>query len=48
MVDAGLPVRIPDPHYRRRAHIALDDTTADAMKRYFEAIGITAEELLAV
>jgi len=48
MVDAGLLVRIPDPHDRRRAHIALDDTTADAMARYFEAIGITAEELLAV
>ena len=48
MVDAGLLVRIPDPHDRRRAHIALDDTTADAMARYFEAIGIMAEELLAV
>lgn len=48
MVDAGLLVRIPDPHDLRRAHIALDDTTADAMAHYFEAIGITAQELLAV
>ena len=40
MVDADLLVRIPDPHDRRRAHIALADTTADAMARYFAAIGL--------
>ena len=40
MVDADLLVRIPDPHDRRRAHIALADATADAMARYFAAIGI--------
>ncbi|MGE5953090.1 MAG: MarR family transcriptional regulator [Qipengyuania vulgaris] len=40
MVDADLLVRIPDPHDRRRAHIALADATADAIARYFAAIGI--------
>ena len=43
MVDADLLVRIPDPHDRRRAHIALADSTADAMARYFVAIGIGQE-----
>ena len=48
MVDAGLLVRIPDPHDRRRAHIALSDTTADAMASYFGAIGLAeASELAA-
>lgn len=46
MVDAGLLVRIPDPHDRRRAHIALADKTADTMARYFAAVGIgTSGEL---
>ena len=41
MVDSGLLMRIPDPHDRRRAHIALSDATADAMANYFCAIGLT-------
>ncbi|MBX7541136.1 MarR family winged helix-turn-helix transcriptional regulator [Qipengyuania sp. GH29] len=48
MVDADLLVRIPDPHDRRRAHIALADATADLMARYFEAIGIGENSELAV
>lgn len=40
MVEADLLVRIPDPHDRRRAHIALADSTADLMARYFAAIGV--------
>ena len=49
MVDAGLLMRIPDPHDRRRAHIALSDATSDAMAQYFAAIGVVAgRELVAV
>ena len=48
MVDADLLVRIPDPHDRRRAHIALADPTADAMARYFAAIGVDRGELAVV
>ncbi|EDL48861.1 MarR family transcriptional regulator [Erythrobacter sp. SD-21] len=40
MVDAELLIRIPDPHDRRRAHIALSDETADRMARYFAAVNI--------
>ena len=40
MVDSGLLVRIPDPADRRRAHIALADSTADMMARYFAAIDL--------
>ncbi|MBY6218413.1 MarR family transcriptional regulator [Qipengyuania aquimaris] len=47
MVDADLLVRIPDPHDRRRAHIALADSTADAMARYFAAIGAPNAEPVA-
>ena len=43
MVDADLLVRIPDPHDRRRAHIALADPTSDAMARYFADIGLSEE-----
>ena len=43
MVDAGLLDRIPDPHDRRRAHIALSDRAADAMARYFAAIGMHSD-----
>lgn len=39
MVDSGLLVRVSDPHDRRRAYIALADTTADAMALYFREIG---------
>ena len=38
MVDAGLLLRIPDRTDRRRAHIALSDSAADAMARYFAAL----------
>ena len=48
MVDAGLLVRIPDPHDRRRAHIALEDNTADAMARYFAAVSIGKSNVLEV
>ncbi|UOR15494.1 MarR family transcriptional regulator [Qipengyuania aquimaris] len=47
MVSADLLVRIPDPHDRRRAHIALADSTADAMARYFAAIGAPNAEPVA-
>lgn len=40
MVEAGLLMRIPDPHDKRRAHIALSDTAADSMAMYFSAIGL--------
>ncbi|MBX7526162.1 MarR family winged helix-turn-helix transcriptional regulator [Qipengyuania vesicularis] len=43
MVEANLLVRIPDPHDRRRAHIALADATADLMARYFQAIGVVEQ-----
>ena len=48
MVEADLLLRIPDPHDRRRAHIALADRTADSMARYFAAIGfVTSGEAVA-
>ncbi len=40
MVDSGLLLRRSDPSDRRRAHIALADSTADAMARYFAAVGV--------
>lgn len=40
MVEGGLLVRVADPHDRRRAYIALADTTADAMALYFAEIGV--------
>jgi len=43
MVDSGLLLRVPDPADRRRAHIALADSTADAMARYFLEIGVRGE-----
>lgn len=48
MVDSDLLLRIPDPHDRRRAHIALADSTADAMARYFAAIGLRETDELAI
>ena len=47
MVDMGLLVRIPDPSDRRRAHVALANETADAMARYFAAIGVGRDSALA-
>ncbi|WP_100260730.1 helix-turn-helix domain-containing protein [Qipengyuania seohaensis] len=44
MVESGLLLRIPDPADRRRAHIALADSTADAMARYFREAGIGARQ----
>lgn len=41
MVDADLLVRVSDPHDRRRVYIALADSTADALARYFAAVGAT-------
>ena len=46
MVEAGLLVRLSDPHDRRRAYIALADSTADAMARYCAEVG--AAELAVV
>ena len=43
MVDAGLLLRIADPADKRRVHIALADHTADAMARYFSAVGVRSE-----
>ena len=39
MVESGLLVRVQDDSDRRRAFIALSDGAADAMARYFDAIG---------
>ena len=47
MVDSGLLLRIPDPADRRRAHIALADSTADAMARYFREAGIGSSQQIA-
>ncbi|HAD18176.1 MAG TPA: MarR family transcriptional regulator, partial [Erythrobacter sp.] len=46
MVDADLLMRVSDPHDRRRAYIALADTTADAMASYLAEVG--AAELASV
>lgn len=48
MVDGDLLVRVSDPHDRRRAYIALADSTADAMARYFAEIGVGSEVLAAI
>lgn len=48
MVETDLLVRIPDPHDRRRAHIALSDNTADMMARYFSEIGLGAQQQVPV
>lgn len=45
MVESGLLLRIADPHDRRRAYIALSDSTADAMAHYFEAIRTAAGDM---
>ncbi len=46
MVEAGLFVRVEDESDRRRAFIALSDHAADAMARYFAALGREAPHLL--
>ncbi|QKG70085.1 helix-turn-helix domain-containing protein [Erythrobacter mangrovi] len=48
MVEAGLLVRVADPRDRRRAYIALADTTADAMALYFTEIGVERGTLVVV
>ena len=42
MVEAGILDRVQDESDRRRAFIALSDKAADAMARYFDAIGTGA------
>ena len=42
MVDAGILDRVQDDSDKRRAFIALSDKSADAMARYFDAIGTGA------
>ncbi|WP_095011535.1 MarR family transcriptional regulator [Tsuneonella mangrovi] len=46
MSEAGLLVRVEDESDRRRAFIALSDSTADAMARYFAEIGKGAKALI--
>jgi len=48
MVEGNLLVRVADPHDRRRAYIALADTTADAMARYFAEVGVEQGSLAVV
>ena len=45
MVEAGLLERVEDEADRRRAFIALSDSAADAMARYFAELGKSAEKL---
>lgn len=45
MVESGLLLRVADPHDRRRAYIALSDSTADAMAHYFETIRTTSGDM---
>lgn len=47
MVEAGLLVRVQDPEDRRRAFIALADSAAEAMARYFAEVSVGAELLAA-
>ncbi|UVI40514.1 winged helix DNA-binding protein [Qipengyuania spongiae] len=42
MVESGILVRVQDDSDKRRAFIALSDGAADAMARYFDAIGTAA------
>lgn len=46
MTDAGLLQRVEDPSDRRRAFIALTDSAADAMARYFAQVGTAAPQLV--
>lgn len=44
--DARLIQRQVDPADRRRSHITLTDSTADALARYFTAVGVTSRTQL--
>lgn len=46
MTHTGLLVRVEDEADRRRAFIALSDSTADAMARYFAEVGKAATQLV--
>lgn len=46
MVEAGLLKRVEDDQDRRRAFVALSDSTAHAMARYFEALGVHAHRAI--
>jgi hypothetical protein len=46
MIEAGLLERLEDDEDRRRAFIALSDKAADAMARYFAALGPEAGRIL--
>lgn len=43
LVETGLLLRVADPADRRRVNIALSDSAADQMARYFSDIGIRSE-----
>ena len=46
MTEAGMLERVEDDLDRRRAFVALTDSTADAMARYFQEIGRDAVNLV--
>ncbi|RZA24780.1 MAG: MarR family transcriptional regulator, partial [Proteobacteria bacterium] len=46
MTDAGLLTRVEDETDRRRAFITLTDKAADAMARFFAALGEGAAQLV--
>ena len=46
MTEAGMLERVEDDLDRRRAFVALTDSTADAMARYFQEIGRDAISLV--
>ena len=46
MTEMGLLVREQDPEDKRRAFIALSDSAADAMARYFDELGKDAARLV--
>lgn len=46
MTDAGLLVREQDSVDKRRAFLTLSDRAADAMARYFDALGVEAMKLV--
>lgn len=46
MVENGMLRRIEDDQDRRRAFVTLSGSTANAMARYFESLGTTAQRLV--
>jgi hypothetical protein len=46
MTDAGMLERVEDDLDRRRPFVALSDSTADGMARYFQAIAADATGLI--